>query len=62
MSRGVFAEAETQLNPNDKLKYGVRVDKVQAKADKANVVLAGRTANSKEDDYIFLTYLMQVGE
>lgn len=42
---GVFAEAETQLNPNDKLKYGVRVDKVQAKADKADVVLAGRTAN-----------------
>ena len=45
---GVFAEAETQLNNNGKLKYGVRYDQVEASADKANVALAnGMSANQR---------------
>ena len=42
---GVFAEVETRAGETNKLKYGLRVDQVQASADKANVVTGGRTAN-----------------
>jgi iron complex outermembrane receptor protein len=45
---GLFAEAETTLNPNSKLKYGLRYDQVEAHADKANVALgSGMTANQR---------------
>lgn len=44
---GFFAEAETQVPRGGKFKYGVRVDRVEAKASKANQIAAGtgRTAN-----------------
>lgn len=45
---GVFAEAETQLNNNGKLKYGLRYDQVDTSADEANVALAsGMSANQR---------------
>jgi iron complex outermembrane receptor protein len=42
---GVFAEAETKAGATNKLKYGLRVDQVNASASKADVVTGGRTAN-----------------
>lgn len=45
---GIFAEAESKLSDTDKLKYGVRVDEVNASASKANAVLAdGVAANTR---------------
>jgi iron complex outermembrane receptor protein len=45
---GVFAEAETKLNNDGKLKYGLRYDQVDASADKADVALSsGMTANQR---------------
>ncbi|QQZ28591.1 TonB-dependent copper receptor [Thiothrix subterranea] len=42
---GIFAEATRKFATGDKLKYGVRVDQVDAAAAKASVVAGGRTAN-----------------
>lgn len=42
---GIFAEATRKFSTGDKLKYGMRVDQVDASAAKANVVAGGRTAN-----------------
>ena len=42
---GIFAEATRKFATGDKLKYGVRVDQVDAAAAKAGVVAGGRTAN-----------------
>ncbi len=42
---GVFAEVDTPLPNGHHLKYGLRVDQVEASADKANEVVNGRTAN-----------------
>ncbi len=42
---GIFAEATRKFSSGDKLKYGVRVDQVEASAAKAGVVAGGRTAN-----------------
>jgi iron complex outermembrane receptor protein len=41
----VFAESETKVGETNKLKYGLRVDQVNASASKADVVTGGRTAN-----------------
>ncbi len=42
---GVFVEAETNVSSADTVKYGVRVDQVKADVSKADVIVAGRTAN-----------------
>lgn len=42
---GIFAEAETPVGTADKLKYGLRVDQVNAAASKAAIAAGGRTAN-----------------
>lgn len=49
---GIFAEATTDLGKAGKLKYGVRVDQVEATAAKANVVKGvGTAARSANQNY-----------
>ncbi|QTR53852.1 TonB-dependent copper receptor [Thiothrix unzii] len=48
---GLFVEAETKLSDQGKLKYGARVDRVEASASKAGQNFAANTANTKYQKY-----------
>ena len=48
---GIFTEATTKIGNKQKLKYGLRVDQVDATADKANVSINGHSANQSYNFY-----------
>ncbi len=48
---GIFAEATTKIGSKQKLKYGLRVDQVDATADKADVSINGHSANQSYNLY-----------
>jgi len=48
---GIFAEGTTKIASKSKLKYGLRVDQVDATADKADVLINGHSANQSYETY-----------
>ena len=48
---GVFAEGTTKVAAKQKLKYGLRIDQVDATADKSNVSVNGHSANQSYNFY-----------
>ena len=52
---GIFAEGTTKIASKAKLKYGLRVDKVDATADKANTSINGHSPNQSYNYYYGVT-------
>ncbi len=48
---GIFAEGTTHIASKQKLKYGLRIDQVDASADKAGVSINGHSANQSYNFY-----------